>query len=74
MNRKNCFANSHCISDDCPNIRFERCNDYWGEGIAEDCGMTKTKCKDCMYYKLNKCEDCLFYKSDKCELKGKQNE
>ena len=65
MKHKSCFTCGHCCTDACPNIQYDACEQYWGYGIAEDCGLERVKCSKC-YLNSGECEDCLFQHSEDC--------
>lgn len=68
MNKKDrCFAftNYHCSLTDCPNIQYEACDEKWGCGIADDCGMKRIQCNEC-YWNTFECKDCYFEGSPEC--------
>lgn len=62
--RKQCFVNYHC-SFDCPNFQLDEIDDRYGFGIADDMGIERISCKQCLY-NSGKCDDCLFVKSSDC--------
>lgn len=65
------FCNYHCCTSDCPNIQYEECDAKWGDGIADDIGMERVKCKDCVYSdKHCGCDDCYFQGSKECPETG----
>ena len=68
---KKCFVNPWC-SYDCPNAKIEEIDAYWGAGIADDCGYTKIKCKDCRYGDLHECKDCYLFNSKECPERAKE--
>lgn len=65
------FCNYHCCTSDCPHIQCDACDEYWGNGIAEDIGLERIKCSECQYYdKRCTCEDCYFKGSEECPEYG----
>jgi hypothetical protein len=70
------FTNYHSRLMDCPNIQYESCDEKWGCGIADDCGMKRIKCNDC-HWNTFECKDCYFEGSSECpehpEYKENQN-
>lgn len=67
------FCNYHCSTDDCPNIQYDAADQYWGFGIADDIGLERIKCRDCLYAdKRCTCEDCYFMGSEECPETGKE--
>ena len=71
MKHKSCFTCGHCCTDACPNIQYDACEQYWGYGIAEDCGLERVKCSKC-YLNSGECEDCLFQHSKDCPQCGEE--
>lgn len=65
------FCNGHCCTSDCPNIQCDMADDKWGFGIAEDMGLERIRCSDCVYYdKRCDCDDCYFNGSAECPENG----
>lgn len=65
MKRKDCFTSAACYDSRCPNIEYEMADNRWGYGIAEDMGLEKIKCKDCVYH-TGECKDCTFFNTEYC--------
>ncbi len=70
MKKKSCFCHSCCVDGSCPNAQIESMDDKYGYGIAEDVGMKKIKCSECIYFS-DDCKDCIFEETDYCSQKGK---
>lgn len=70
------FCNEHCVTSDCPNIQCDMADDKWGFGIAEDMGLERIRCCDCVYQDRHcGCDDCCFRGSSECpESGGASNE
>lgn len=66
------FCNYHCSTDDCPDIQCDAADEMWGGGIAEDMGLCRIECRDCLYAdKRCTCKDCYFMGSEECPETGK---
>lgn len=66
-----CFCNYHCSTNDCPNIQGDIATERYGDGIAEDMGLYRVECKDCIYSdKRCTCDDCYFKGSAECPKEG----
>ena len=68
------FANHHCCSNDCPNIRYEQFAERYDEGVAEDAGYSRTSCSKCLYSRNPSCDDCLFQGSEDCPKHKKEGD
>lgn len=65
------FCNWHCCTSDCPNIQCDMADDKWGFGIAEDMGLERIRCSDCVYAdKRCDCDDCYFKGGEECPENG----
>ncbi len=65
MNECKDFCAVQCTDGRCPNVQYEACDQTYGYGIADDCGMEKISCKKCMY-NTGLCKDCLFENEKEC--------
>lgn len=64
------FCNAHCCTSDCPHIQYDAADEMWGYGIADDMGLERVRCKDCLYAdKRCTCKDCYFQGSNECPIK-----
>lgn len=60
------FVNGHCCCFDCPNIRYDECQEWYGIP-ASDMGLERIDCKDCMYADEScSCDDCYLQKTHYC--------
>jgi len=67
------FCNYHCTTNDCPNIQSDIAVERYGDGIAEDMGFYRVKCKDCIYNdKRCTCDDCYFKGGEECLEGGRK--
>lgn len=64
--RKKCFCADQCFNGECPNAQYEAADERWGYGIADDMGLGKIKCMQCIY-NTGKCEDCSFEDTEYCK-------
>lgn len=65
---KECFT---CVktAGGCPNDDIERYDQRYGDGLAEDLGYERVRCRECGYH-TGRCCDCLFEGSDVCPERG----
>lgn len=68
---KSCFTSFHCLTNDCPNIQYDFADSKYGFGIADDMGLEKINCSECIYNSYA-CDDCLFQGSNDCFMLRKE--